>query len=297
MVVTNTELKTKVIKKLENILNEFGKEVFNKDNKVSIELESLDLQKKIIGNLYFPTFYKDGKIYINSNYLDIILNNHKSNPRLIHELMKSVIHEYVHVILDTDLKKKEVKENLIIHESLATLFENIYNTISLDFPINKNKDIEESIEKINKYVINKLKDPNYLEKLENNMKKDIKEKLDTEMEELLKKYDKCINISYTSLDILDLYHELKYYFLYRIPALLLQKNVKISELIKDLSEKKSIDKYKEIIYKEFENLEKNNIIKNLLDCTEYKLNKHLDYYSKFLESKILNLGLQEIAEE
>ncbi|MEM0379410.1 MAG: hypothetical protein QXG71_01470 [Nanopusillaceae archaeon] len=43
MVVTNTELKTKVIKKLENILNEFGKEVFNKDNKVSIELESLDL--------------------------------------------------------------------------------------------------------------------------------------------------------------------------------------------------------------------------------------------------------------
>ncbi|MEM4882340.1 MAG: hypothetical protein QXN76_02250, partial [Nanopusillaceae archaeon] len=100
MVTTKPTSKIQITKKLEDILNTFNKEVFNKDKKIFVEVKDLGYDKIIFGEVFIPAFYKDKKIYIESNYLDFILNNYKSNPELIKKLIGTFLHENIHAILD-----------------------------------------------------------------------------------------------------------------------------------------------------------------------------------------------------
>ncbi|MEM0379662.1 MAG: hypothetical protein QXG71_02805, partial [Nanopusillaceae archaeon] len=133
MVTTKPTSKIQITKKLEDILNTFNKEVFNKDKKIFVEVKDLGYDKIIFGEVFIPAFYKDEKIYIESNYLDFILNNYKSNPELIKQLIEVLLYENIHAILDANLEKE--KENIIVHEGLATLVRDLYNTIISEYKI------------------------------------------------------------------------------------------------------------------------------------------------------------------
>ncbi|MEM4511605.1 MAG: hypothetical protein QXD25_02225 [Nanopusillaceae archaeon] len=293
MVTTKPTSKIQITKKLEDILNTFNKEIFNKDKKIFVEIKDLGFNKTIFGEVFIPAFYKDEKIYIESNYLDFILNNYKNNPELIKELIRNLLHENIHAILDANLEKEEVRENIVVHEGLATLVGDLYKTIVSEYKIDTNNNLEEVLEKIGKYVIEKFKDKEYLRNLEEKLRKKFKEEIAGALEEMLKKYDKCIDISYTSSEIFNLEQEIKYYVLYKIPSLILQKNPGILKILEDLSSKEfPIDKYKEIIFEEYENLEGKDLITNTLECIGDKLDKHLKYledYFKLLESKLSKL--------
>ncbi|MFH7903175.1 MAG: hypothetical protein QXQ19_01760 [Candidatus Aenigmatarchaeota archaeon] len=290
MVITKPA-KIQITKKLEDILNTFNKEVFNKDKKIFVEIKDLGFNKTIFGEVFIPAFYKDEKIYIESNYLDFILNNYKSNPELIKEFIGTFLHENIHAILDAYSKKS--KKEIVVHEGLATLVGDLCKTIVSEYKINTNNSLEEVLEEIGKYVIEKFKDKEYLRNLEEKLRKKFKEEIAGSLEEMLKKYDKCIDIPYTSSEIFNLEQEIKYYILYKIPSLILQKNPGILKILEDLSSKEfPIDKYKEIVFEEYENLEGKDLIIDTLECIEDKLDKHLKYledYFKLLESKLSKL--------
>ncbi|MEM1804732.1 MAG: hypothetical protein QXI77_01915 [Nanopusillaceae archaeon] len=292
MVITKPA-KIQITKKLEDILNTFNKEIFNKDKKIFVEIKDLGFNKTIFGEVFIPAFYKDEKIYIESNYLDFILNNYKNNPELIKELIRNLLHENIHAILDANLEKEEVRENIVAHEGLATLVGDLYKTIVSEYKIDTNNNLEEILEKIGKYVIEKFKNKEYLRNLEEKLRKKFKEEIAGALEEMLKKYDRCIDIPYTSSEIFNLEQEIKYYVLYKIPSLILQKNPGILKILEDLSSKEfPIDKYKEIVFEEYENLEGKDLITNTLECIGDKLDKHLKYledYFKLLESKLSKL--------
>ncbi|MEM5820697.1 MAG: hypothetical protein QW678_03645, partial [Candidatus Aenigmatarchaeota archaeon] len=246
MVITKPA-KIQITKKLEDILNTFNKEVFNKDKKIFVEIKDLGFNKTIFGEVFIPAFYKDEKIYIESNYLDFILNNYKSNPELIKEFIGTFLHENIHAILDAYSKKS--KKEIVVHEGLATLVGDLCKTIVSEYKINTNNSLEEVLEEIGKYVIEKFKDKEYLRNLEEKLRKKFKEEIAGSLEEMLKKYDKCIDIPYTSSEIFNLEQEIKYYILYKIPSLILQKNPGILKILEDLSSKEfPIDKYKEIVF-------------------------------------------------
>ncbi|MEM1634554.1 MAG: hypothetical protein QW714_02465 [Nanopusillaceae archaeon] len=277
---TTSSSKSQIIRKLEDIISSFGKEIFNENKKASIELKNFD--KIVFGNVYIPAFYKDKKIYVREDYLNLILNNYKNTPELIKELMRNIIHEYVHVLLDTDLEKEEVKKNIIAHEGLATLIGNIYAKIISKYSINPNKNIEEILEEVNNYVIEKFKDKEYLKNLENELKKELEKEINEKLIEVLEKYKECTKMSYDNLRIFDLYYESKYLFFYYLPSLMLQKRLGILKILEDLSlGKASVEEYTEIISEEYENLEEKNLIISTLDCLEDKLTKYLEYIEKY----------------
>ncbi|MEM1896041.1 MAG: hypothetical protein QXR54_02595 [Nanopusillaceae archaeon] len=291
MVATKPTSKIQITKKLEDILNTFNKEVFNKDKKIFVEVKDLGYDKIIFGEVFIPAFYKDKKIYIESNYLDFILNNYKSNPELIKKLIGTFLHENIHAILDANLEKE--KENIIVHEGLATLVRDLYKTIILEYKIDTNNSLEEILEEMGKYVIEKFKDKEYLRNLEEKLRKKFKKEIIVVLHEILKKYNKCIDIPYTSSEILDLEQEIKYYVLYKIPSLILQKNPGILKVLEDLSsEKFPIKEYQKIIEEEYEKLKEKYLIEDTLNCLENKLNEYLEYLkilSESVESKLSDL--------
>ncbi|MEM4773144.1 MAG: hypothetical protein QW648_04020 [Nanoarchaeales archaeon] len=294
--VTTKPAKIQITKKLEDILNTFNKEVFNKNKKIFVETKDLGLLNELafllallFGGYYVSAFYQDKKIYIEPIYLDYILRNdrYKNDPELIKSLMGTLLHENIHAILDADPEKEEVKKNIIVHEGLATLVEDLYKTIVSEYKIDTNNSLEEILDKISKYVIEKFKDKEYLRNLEEELRKKFKEEMTKSLEEMLKNYNKCIDISYTSPEILDLGLGIKYYVLYKIPSLILQKNPGILKILEDLSSKKfPVDKYKEIILKEYKNLEGKDLIKNTLECIRDKLDKNTPFYFELLESEL-----------
>ncbi|MEM1804733.1 MAG: hypothetical protein QXI77_01920 [Nanopusillaceae archaeon] len=292
MVITKPA-KIQITKKLEDILNTFNKEIFNKDKKIFVGTIDLGYDERtfIFENAITPAFYINinKKIYIESNYLDFILNNYKNNPELIKELIGNLLHENIHAILDTNLKK----ENIAIYEGLATLVGDLCKTIVSEYKIDTNNSLEEILEKIGKYVIEKFKNKEYLRNLEEKLREEFEKERIIVLLEILKRYDRCIDIPYTSSEILKLKQEIEYYVLYKTPSLILQKNPGILKILEDLSSKEfPIDKYKEIIFEEYKNLEGKDLITNTLECIIYKSSKHNFCYrllGKLLLSRLSKL--------
>ncbi|MEM4773142.1 MAG: hypothetical protein QW648_04010, partial [Nanoarchaeales archaeon] len=150
---------------------------------------------------------------------------------------------------------------------------------------------EEILEEVNNYVIEKFKDKKYLKNLEEKLRKKAKEEILVELDEILKKYNKCVNISYEDPEILYLSSEVRWHVYNKFPALIFQTNPGILKILKDLSSKPLqrillfpkdsenvlIDNYKEIIFREYKNLGEKKLIMNLLECVENKLNKYFKY--------------------
>ncbi|MEM4882369.1 MAG: hypothetical protein QXN76_02400, partial [Nanopusillaceae archaeon] len=156
--------------------------------------------------------------------------------------------------------------------------------------------LEEILEETGKYVIEKFKDKEYLRNLEEKLREEFKKERIVVLLKILEKYNKCIDIPYTSSEILDLDHEIRYYVLYKIPSLILQKNPGILKVLEDLSSKEfPIDKYKEIVFEEYKNLEGKDLIIDTLDCIIYNSSKYNFRYR--LLGKLLLSRLSKLKEE
>lgn len=290
--VTTSSPQINIVKKLEDIINDFGKNVFNSNKKVSFEIEKAELDKFVNGEVYSAFRYEDGKIYIKSGYLDLLINNYRRFPELIGDFLRGAVHEYVHALLDADPKKEETKKYIIAHEGLATLIGEIYKKISSDIKVNLNEDLEKILEDINRKVLEKIKDKKYLEKIDLDLRSKFSENLYEEIRKISEKNDKCIDFPNNKINLFDLEKEIKYHVLYKIPSLILQNKLGLQKIIEDLSRKVPIDKYQEIILEEFEKIPGKEIVANTLDCLDNKmksyLNSILDEITN-LESKIENL--------
>lgn len=297
MVTTNLSNKVNIIRKLEDTLQDFGKNVFKVNKKIPIEIADSNLDKIIFGDVYSPLSYKDGKIYIKSGYLNFILDKYKENPELITELLKGLAHEYVHALLDTDIKKDEVKENLIAHEGLATLVGDLYKQIGSEKEIKLNKNFEEILKDLNSFVIGKIKDKEYLNRLDKQLKEKYNENLNKELDKISEIYKKCVEIDPRNPGIFDLRENAKYITVYKIPSLILQKEYGLQKILENIPKRIGINEYQNKIFEEFENLENKEMIRETLICLEDKFKKQLEYLENLvttLESLIPDSKLKEI---
>ncbi|MEM1804735.1 MAG: hypothetical protein QXI77_01930 [Nanopusillaceae archaeon] len=304
----------KIIKKLEDVIGTFNSKVFKDRSPVYVSEETTI--NEYVSNLSLSYYSID--IMIARPYLEYVLNNYRENPELIKDLMERVFSKYIETYMDKRVyrdqfskiyyawKKKLKKEKRgcdgyllltydwfrMVYEGVQTIIKNLYKTIVSEYKIDTNESLEEILEKMGKYVIEKFKDKEYLKNLEEKLRGEFnEEKIAEKVKKISENYYKCKDIE--SLDEENLTGETLKIIYYELSPLILQKNPGILKILEDLSSKPRkelikkfppkyvltkipIDQYKKIISDELG--EKFKIVEDTLLCIKKDYAKDYNCY-------------------
>lgn len=244
MVETTSNVKSQIATKLEEIVSNFYREVFSSHKRIPVALSEEEKSKE------FEVFYKDGKIYINSESIDLNkileerIKKYKSSYTdafidllgHMYNITSKVIAAGIYAHLNVD--PKEYEKNKIVYDSLEKVIRNIYEDIGKEVKYKKLREIskdgnipkEKSFEEIVTYITN------YITEINNFVINELKNKenhtyLDIKFgKEAKEAYQKIAEISE------------------KLPYLTLINILSVSKIFEDLSSGKiPVEKYKEII--------------------------------------------------
>lgn len=294
MVVQDKSKYKSILDTFKKACYDLGKKVFGVEKPVEILVKEKDIRKYLTMKIAPIAYYKDGKIYLTSPLLDLIIDNYKK-PEVIERVLGILVHEYVHHLLD--LKKIAGNRLRHIDEGIAEAIKIFYSKIVRKCSNRNIRSLDEIIACSNDEFLN----------ISNNQSEiyEISREIDLEYQKVLKNLEESIQnaLKYCSdraegslrefsqileyIKALDQTLELIYNALYLMAGYTILRKRGIKKLVKDISKisrRKNINKilkeYENILFEEFEKLESEGYkILEAVNCLEIKKEELLDMIS------------------